>query len=260
MSQSRLHPTLTAVLGLALMAACTAPTAFDASDDAVPRTRRAASGNLVATAATNAGSKAATVRSWAGHPPSEYEGLVPVQLPDEHPGIPLYARIGYPAGFPEGQIIETDGRVVIVFYREPTCVPDGFNLLDFFHFPGPDGPGAWGCPAFHSGTLYIEPDAPPTAFPKIIDLQGSGVPVWAVDAGQLHAAAADGVLTMPELSDLDRVERSAGFYDEHLHARNEDHFIGAEAKHDPDAPGFRYALIFDGVVTSEAEKVHLVLR
>ncbi len=204
--------------------------------------------------------RAAEARTWGGHAPREYEGLVPVKLPEEHPGIPLYARLGYPPGFPEGQIIETDGYVVVVFYREPSCIPADFNLLDFFHFPGESGPGAWGCPAFHSGTLYIEPDAPPTAFPKIIDLQGAGVPIWAVDARELHAAASDGVLTMVELSTLNRIERLAGFYDEHLHARNEDHFIGIEAKHDPEAPGFRYELVLEGVVTSEARKVQLVLR
>ncbi len=246
---------LPAAAGLTLGAGCTdlPGTAPEAGHRSEARVGAAATGR--APTAT-----AALVRSWGGHAPPEYDGLVAVGTPDEHPGIPLYARVGFPEGFPEGQIIQTDGRVVIVFYREVSCIPDDFNLLDFFHFPGPDGPGAWGCPAYHTGTLYTEPDAPPTAFPKIIDLEGTAVPIWLVDADAFHQAAADGWLDMPELETLDRVERMAASYDEHLHARNEDHFIGIDARHDPTAPGFSFQLELAGVVTSAAKRVHLVSR
>lgn len=203
--------------------------------------------------------RAARVRSWGGHAPPEYDGLVALRTPADHPGIPLYARVGLPEGFPEGQILETDGTVVIVFYREISCIPEDFNLLDFFHFPGPEGPGAWGCPSYHTGTLYTEPDAPPTAFPKIVDLEGTAVPIWLVDAEEFHAAAADGWLDMPELEALPRVERTAGSYDEHIHPRTEDHFIGIDARHDADAPGFSFQLEFAGVVTSTAKRLQLVL-
>ena len=246
---------LPAVAGLAFAAGCSDPLAVAPGAAPPSATRSDAPAGQPTPTAT-----AARVRSWGGHTPREYQGLVAMQTPAEHPGIPLYARLGYPEGFPEGQIIETDGRVVVVFYREVSCIPDDFNLLDFFHFPGPDGPGAWGCPGYHTGTLYTEPDAPPTAFPRIVDLEGTAVPIWLVDADELEEAVADGWLDMSELEALDRVERTAGSYDEHIHARNEDHFIGIDARHDATAPGFSFQLELTGVVTSAAKRVHLVLR
>lgn len=252
-----------ALAALVLTGACTNSTGVapdPALTDAPDPAAVVAPAPPTASAASTPGARAARVRSWGGHTPAEYTGLVAVRTPDEHPGIPLYARLGYPAGFPEGQIIEADDRVIVVFYREISCIPEDFNLLDFFHFPGPDGPGAYQCAPYHTGTLYTEPDASPMDFPRIIDLEGTAVPLWMVDAAQLHAAAADGSLTLPELAALDRIERVAGAYDEHLHARNADHFIGIDAKHDRAAPGFRFRLDFEGVVTSQAERVQLVLR
>lgn len=54
-------------------------------------------------------------------------------------GPPFYARFG------ENETFGDSEWVAIVFYRDPACVPDEFNLNDFFDFPGDAGPGAFGC-------------------------------------------------------------------------------------------------------------------
>jgi hypothetical protein len=226
-----------------------------------PTTRTLASPMLAALMCAGACARTTEVspHPWSGHTPDEYEGLVATSTPAEHPGIPIYARVGYPDGFPEGQIVETEGRVVIVFYRTISCIPDDFNLLDFFHFPGPDGPGAYQCDGYHTGALYFEPDASPTDFPKIVDLEATSVPVWLVDAAQFNDAAGDGHLSMPELAALDRIERMAQTYEEHIHPRNEDHFIGIDAEHDDNAPGFRFRFELEGVEMSDAD-IQLVVQ
>lgn len=261
-------PTLRTVGGpvmaaLVLAAACadaTVTASEDAPAEAPESLAAAAQGPVTAPAADlPAGPRAARARSWGVHGPKEYGTLVGMPTPDGHPGIPFYARVGYPPGFPEGQLFEAAGRVVIVFYRVVSCIPDDFDLLDFFHFPSPDGPGAYQCPAYHTGVLYTEADAPPTAFPKIVDLKGTAVPIWLVDAGQFREAASDGSLTMPELAGLDRIERTVDTYEEHIHARVEDHFLGIDARHDREDPAFHFRLELEGVTTSDAD-LRLVIR
>src|SRR5687768_14188345 len=57
--------------------------------------------------------------------------------------VPFYARIST-IGEPD-QVFHDDQWAVIVFYRPPSCVPKNVNLLAFFDFPGPSGPGAFAC-------------------------------------------------------------------------------------------------------------------
>ena len=97
-------------------------------------------------------------------------GLTRRVMPTEDPGPPFYARVGY-------QLLEHDGWVTIPFYRSPDLVPSDFNLLDFFHFPGPGGPGAFAAPLLMTGFVLIEADAPLGTFPKQVELRGTGTPV-----------------------------------------------------------------------------------
>jgi hypothetical protein len=119
-------------------------------------------------------------------------GLVSLSIPDQDPGPPFYARVGL-------QILRANGYIPIPFYRDPSCVPQDFNLLAFYHFPGPAGPGAFACAGTMTGTMLIEPDAPLGTFPRQVNLAGTNVPFWFVPAAQFDAATQDDVLTISEL-------------------------------------------------------------
>ena len=116
--------------------------------------------------------------------------------------VPFYARITT-IGTPD-QIFHDDEWAVIVFYRPPECVPDDFNLLTFFDFPGPSGPGAFGCnpPTTEGFNLWRNgPGVDPAPFLAVTHGLGA-VPVWFIRWPVLEAAVQDGVLTMGELEAL----------------------------------------------------------
>lgn len=161
-------------------------------------------------------------------------GLVPRSIPDEDPGPPFYARVGV-------QFFHDGGWLAIPFYRAPDCVPADFNLLDFFHFPGPSGPGAFACPFLMTGTLLIEPDAPQGTFPRQAVLAGSDIPFWFVPSASFEAGAADGVVTLAELASMPLVEGIADRFAETLHPREDDHKIVIDASGLlEDGRGFRF--------------------
>ena len=122
--------------------------------------------------------------------------------------LPFYARIE------RGEILHNGEWAAIVFYRPPACVPDEFDLLDFY-----DAPAAFDCgPPTTDGFIiwYGEPgDTPPIQ----INLRGLGaVPVWFVAWDELEAAVADDILLMSELEAMSTlVTGSASFYTETLH-------------------------------------------
>ena len=68
-----------------------------------------------------------------------------VEFPKDQPVVPVYARFETvnETGFTNGE------WVCIPFYRHPDCVPDDFNLLDFF-----DRPGAWELRRVHRGLRH----------------------------------------------------------------------------------------------------------
>ena len=145
-------------------------------------------------------------------------GLVRRLLPTEDPGPPFYARVGV-------QVLEQDGYVAIPFYRAPELVPAEFNLLDFFHFPGPGGPGAFAAPLLMSGFSLTEADAPLGTFPKQVEMRGEAIPIWFVPSAAFHAAAADRVLTIGELRALAPLYGTASRFHETLHPREGEHKI-----------------------------------
>jgi hypothetical protein len=103
----------------------------------------------------------------------------------EGDNLPYYAR-----WLPAGE------WSVVIFYRPPSCVPDDFNLLDFF-----DWEGAWGCgPGTTDGFSIWPRDA---QIPIQVQLAGRGaVPIYAVRTSEIEAAAEDGVLTIGEIAAL----------------------------------------------------------
>lgn len=122
-------------------------------------------------------------------------GLVRTTWPSaEDPGPPFYARIE-----PAPPHVYNDGEwAAIVFYRDPGCVPGGFNLLSFF-----DAPAAFDCRlTVHGASLWQ--DAPFNGAPKIVTSSGDGaVPVWFVPVDAIDQALQDGVLTIGELAGLE---------------------------------------------------------
>jgi len=121
--------------------------------------------------------------------------------------VPFYARIE------PGEIYHTDEWAAIVFYRLPECVPDDFNLLDFYDF------GAFGCAPPTTDGFFIWSGEPYSSAPIQIQLHGLGaVPVWFVSWPELQDAIADDSLTMPELEGMPSLLiGSASFYKETLH-------------------------------------------
>lgn len=129
--------------------------------------------------------------------------------------VPFYAR------FESTGIFHTDDWAVIVFYRPPGCIPNDFNLLEFFDFPtGPDDPGAFGCNPTTTDGFQIWKNGPDIDFaPLHSELHGLGaVPVWFVDWSELQSVMADGVVTITELESMDSLTTgSATYFHETLH-------------------------------------------
>ncbi len=126
-------------------------------------------------------------------PASKAGAATRLDVPEESPGAPYYARLGGPTIAPH-----TAQWAAIVFYRNPACVPSSFNLMSFFA-----GPAAFGCPLTVEGFEIWENGPGQDPAPRLSKLREAGpVPIWFVSWPQLQAAAADGALTMAELSAL----------------------------------------------------------
>jgi hypothetical protein len=134
------------------------------------------------------------------------------------PGPPYYANFA-------GTFMPTaDGIVGIAFYREPFCIPPGFNLLVQFN-----PPTAFGCTLTIEGKRWLH-DPATDPFPFQIRYSGLGaVPIYFVDAEELAAAAADGVLTIIELQALPSLLMGVAD-DFHQVIHNSNQAPGAEAQ------------------------------
>ncbi len=137
---------------------------------------------------------------------------------DDDPGPPFYARID---GVPP-HILIVDGWAVIFFYRDPTCIPADFNLLEFFH-----APAAFGCALAVEG-FSLWKSEPFLGAPKIVQTQGTGaVPFWFIPAGVVLDAMQDAVLTIGELAGLEgRLVGAATHFSEVLHPSPLPPFLG----------------------------------
>jgi hypothetical protein len=135
--------------------------------------------------------------------------LIRLRVPEDNPGPPFYARSERP-------FIYHDGNwAILVFYRNPDQIPANFNLLDFFHMPGPDGPGAFAADLMVSGHILT---TDPFANPKQTRFSGNGdVPVWFVPWTVMQELISDDSLTMAELNAADVVKGSAVRFTETLH-------------------------------------------
>jgi hypothetical protein len=122
---------------------------------------------------------------------------------DDDPGMPFYTRI---EPVPPHVYMDS-GWAVVPFYRDPGCVPGGFNLLQFFDFE------AFGCPhTVHGHSLWH--GAVGAGSPQLVVAQGSSVPMWFVPEEAMMEAMADGILTLGEIEALPGLVKGAGFFHE----------------------------------------------
>lgn len=120
--------------------------------------------------------------------------------------LPYYSRA-------EPGVVLADGDLAMVyFYRPISCIPEDFNLLDFFDIaafecnpPTVDGYEVWE----NGPGIDIAPD--------LVALRGNGaVPVWFVDTDSYVTAIADGHLTIGELQALEPLVGTATRFSERL--------------------------------------------
>jgi hypothetical protein len=127
-------------------------------------------------------------------------------------GVPAYARIERVDGH---VLVHNDGRwAAISFFRQPSCVPAGFNLLDFF-----DAPRAFECELTMEG-FEIWRNGPWADVSPIqtVSFGLGAVPIWFVRVDELEGALADDVLTVAELEACATVRKGlATYFKETLH-------------------------------------------
>jgi hypothetical protein len=175
--------------------------------------------------------------------------------------VPFYTRTEPPAAV-GGFAYRTDEWAAIVFYREPACVPDGFNLFDFF-----DIPGAFFCaPTTQGHALHVEPLG--ITPPKILNLSGDAVPIWFVPwTGAFQEAVAAGTLTMPQLSTMPGLVKGVARQYQEVLTTIENHpspkiNITARGYLLPESGGgsFRYNVNWTGLTVASVQNVRIVIH
>lgn len=144
-----------------------------------------------------------------------------IHFPDEDPGIPIYARVGPILK----QFFIAGDQLVIPFYRNPVCIPDSFNLLNYY-----DPPVAFGCELMVQGRFVIEKDAEEGQFPIMAHTSGTEVPVWIVDWAGFQLLMDEGAVTMVDLEGLDPIKATALQFEEYLSPRINEHQVIIEAE------------------------------
>lgn len=143
-----------------------------------------------------------------------------VLFPEEDPGIPIYARVGPILN----QFFVTDDQLVIPFYRDPQCVSDNFNLLNYY-----DPPAAFGCELTVEGRFVIEKEAEAGDFPIMVHTVGNQVPIWVVNWPDFQMQMESGSVTMADLKAMNPTIGMADSFDEFLSPRMSDHQVIIEA-------------------------------
>ena len=116
----------------------------------------------------------------------------------QDPGGPVYTTL-------ERGLALRDGPVAaVLFYRDPACVPENFNLLDGQDLVGfPENPRAFACPSTVDGFAIWNRGPLLDLAPRQVFTRGTGaVPVWFVQWAELEGAMSDGTLLIAELRGL----------------------------------------------------------
>ena len=141
-----------------------------------------------------------------------------LNFPQESPGVPAYARLELLV--PNFDVPNNSRWAAIVFYRDPACVPEDFDLGQFFHPPGPGGLGAFGCPLLIEGHELWKNG--PGADPAPIYVRSRNavpdLPVWFVAWRELRPILESGQVFIGDLENLPSLVRgSARWFEEALH-------------------------------------------
>ncbi len=146
--------------------------------------------------------------------PSHYQLDFPVQSP----GIPAYARLELLV--PNFDVPNNQRWAAIVFYRDPACIPQDFNLGRFFHFPGDGSPGAFACPLLIEGQEIWDEEPSPFGAPIYVRSRNAvpNMPIWFVAWNELRPILESGQVFIGDISRLPSLVRgSAYWYEEALY-------------------------------------------
>lgn len=140
---------------------------------------------------------------------------VRLDVPVESPGIPAYMRLA------DYQWVPANAEwTVLVFYRDPACIPKDFNLLQFTHFPGPDGLGAFACPLVVEGYDMRFASLDPTQPPEFMRMSNRSPqqPVWFVDTAEFSRLFDRGHLNIEDIEAMPSLVRGRAWqFDERLY-------------------------------------------
>ena len=152
--------------------------------------------------------------------PFPWQPRTHLEFPVHSPGIPAYARLELLV--PNFDLPNNRRWAAIVFYRDPACVPTDFNLGQFFHYPGPDGPGAFACPLLVEGHEIWENRPGPGGDPAPLFVRTRNavpnMPIWFVAWDELRPILETGQVFIGDITSLPSLIRgSASRYDEALY-------------------------------------------
>lgn len=143
-----------------------------------------------------------------------------LDFPVQSPGVPAYARLELLV--PNFDVPNNNRWAAIVFYRDPACVPQDFDLGQFFHYPGPNGPGAFGCPLLVEGhEIWENGPGPGGDLAPIYARTRNAVPdlpIWFVAWNELQPILDSGQVFIGDITALPSLIRgSANWYEEALY-------------------------------------------
>ncbi len=141
-----------------------------------------------------------------------------LDFPLNSPGVPAYARLELLV--PNFDVPNNNRWAAIVFYRDPACVPPDFNLGQFFHPPGPGGPGAYACPLLVEGHEIWDTRPRPGLSPIYVRTRNAvpNLPIWFVAWDELRPILESGQVFIGDITALPSLIRgSAHWYEEALY-------------------------------------------
>jgi hypothetical protein len=119
------------------------------------------------------------------------------RVPADDPGPPFYTPVFIDGAAPSSGFVPTDGTWVgIHWYRDPSCVPAGFNLMKVYN-----PPAAFGCRLTIGGEVWRHEPGDRLPFQEHYAEAGT-VPIYFVRLSELTSAVGDGMLTIGELQGL----------------------------------------------------------
>ena len=157
---------------------------------------------------------------WTASQAQQLPGQPGSQLafPVQSPGVPAYARLELLV--PNFDVPNNKRWAAIVFYRDPACVPEDFNLGRFFDLPGPQGLGAFACPLLVEGHEIWE-NGPGTDLAPIYVRTRNAVPdlpIWFVAWKDLRPILESGQVFIGDIAALPSLVRGRAYwYEEALY-------------------------------------------